>query len=177
MRRRHRRLSSSPELDITPFLNLMIVLVPVLLLGMVFTQVRMLELNFPGQSSGEAPEAESLNLVVTLVPSGLEVADSERGVIRALPAKPSGEQDFGALRDVLRQIKARLPEKTDITLEVGPDIDYQTLVRTMDMVRSYPAVVAASVVEGELFPDIALMDASADRELAETETSNPGEGA
>lgn len=48
MRRRHRRLSSSPELDITAFLNLMIVLVPVLLLGMVFSQVRMIELNFPG---------------------------------------------------------------------------------------------------------------------------------
>ena len=48
MRRRHRRLSSSPELDITAFLNLMIVLVPVLLLGMVFNQVRMIELNFPG---------------------------------------------------------------------------------------------------------------------------------
>ncbi|HBF93454.1 MAG TPA: biopolymer transporter ExbD, partial [Marinobacter adhaerens] len=47
MRRRHRRLSISPELDITAFLNLMIVLVPVLLLGMVFSQVRMIELNFP----------------------------------------------------------------------------------------------------------------------------------
>ena len=55
MRRRHRRLITSPELDITAFLNLMIVLVPVLLLGMVFSQVRMIELNFPGMESGEAP--------------------------------------------------------------------------------------------------------------------------
>ena len=32
MRRKHRRLQSEADLDITPFMNLMIVLVPVLLL-------------------------------------------------------------------------------------------------------------------------------------------------
>ena len=32
----------------------------------------------------------------------------------------------------------------------------------MDSVRSYPAVVAASLVEAELFPDISLSDAPAD---------------
>lgn len=44
-------MAASPDLDITPFMNLMIVLVPVLLLGMVFSQVRMIELNFPGQDT------------------------------------------------------------------------------------------------------------------------------
>ena len=72
MRRRHRRLSVSPELDITAFLNLMIVLVPVLLLGMVFSQVRMIELNFPGMDAGEAPAPEEFRLVVTLIPEGIE---------------------------------------------------------------------------------------------------------
>lgn len=171
MRRKHRRLASNPELDITPFLNLMIVLVPVLLLGMVFTQIRMVELNFPGMESGEAPEADELRLVVALIPDGLEVLDSERGVIRTLPLV-EGEQDFNGLRETLKQIKKRVPDKTDIVLEVGPDIDYQTLVTTMDTLRSYPAVVAASVVEGELFPDVALADAPEDRTLSDT-----GEGA
>ena len=65
-----------------------------------------------------------------------------------------------------------MPEKTDIVLEVSPDIDYQTLVTAMDTLRSYPAVVAASVVEGELFPDVALADAPENRTL-----SGKGEGA
>lgn len=176
MRRRHRRMTGSPELDITAFMNLMIVLVPVLLLGMVFTQVRTIDLNFPGMASGETPDAESLNLVVTLIPSGIEVADSERGLIRALPLK-EGEQDFASLRTLLRDIKARIPEKTDVILEVGPDIDYQTLVTTMDTVRSYPAVVAANVVQGELFPDISLMDAPENRKLAPVDAASDGEGA
>lgn len=176
MRRRHRRLSVSPELDITAFLNLMIVLVPVLLLGMVFSQVRMIELNFPGMDSGEAPVPEEFRLVVTLIPEGIEIADSDRGLIRVLPTEEA-VQDFEGLRQVLRQIKNRVPEKTDVVLEVGPDIDYQTLITAMDTVRSYPAVVAASVVEGELFPDVSLMDAPADRKLAANAGLESGEGA
>src|SRR6056297_692267 len=113
MRRRHRRLSASPELDITAFLNLMIVLVPVLLLGMVFSQIRMIELNFPGMEAGEAPSAEELRLVVTLIPEGFEVSDSERGVIRTLPLVEDA-QDFAGLRETLKQIKARVPDKTDV---------------------------------------------------------------
>ena len=111
MRRKHRRLVSNPELDITPFLNLMIVLVPVLLLGMVFSQIRMIELDFPGIESGEAPQADELRLVVALIPQGLEVLDSERGVIRTLPLI-EGEQNFDGLRETLKQIKKRVPEKT-----------------------------------------------------------------
>lgn len=176
MRRRHRRLSTSPELDITAFLNLMIVLVPVLLLGMVFSQVRMIELNFPGMESGEAPAPQEFRLVVTLIPDGIEIADSDRGLIRVLPVNQKG-QDFERLRQVLRQIKSRVPDKTDLVLEVGPDIDYQTLITAMDTVRSYPAVVAASVVEGELFPDVSLMDAPEDRQLAANAGAESGEGA
>lgn len=175
MRRRHRRPVSSPELDITAFMNLMIVLVPVLLLGMVFSQIHTIELNFPGMDPGEVPPPQELRLVVTLIPEGVEVADSDRGIIRVLPAT-DGKQDFQGLRTVLQQIKRRVPDKTDITLEVGPDVDYQTLVSAIDTVRSYPAVVAASVVEGELFPDISLMNAPDDRALAAAQKPASGEG-
>lgn len=167
MRRKHRKLTTNPDLDITPFMNLMIVLVPVLLLGMVFSQIRMIELNFPGMEAGKAPLSEELELVVALVPDGLEVADSKRGVIKSLPLV-EGKQDYEGLRYTLQQIKKRMPDKTDIILEVSPDIDYQTLITTMDTLRSYPAVVAASVVEGELFPDVSLSDAVEGRSLSLT---------
>ena len=42
------------------------------------------------------------------------------------------------------------------------ETDYQTLVRVMDRVRSYPAVVGLDVVEAELFPVISLGDTPAD---------------
>ncbi|MAH32102.1 MAG: biopolymer transporter ExbD [Marinobacter sp.] len=176
MRRRHRRLTASADLDITAFLNLMIVLVPVLLLGMVFSQIRMIELNFPGMEAGQAPDAESFRLVVTVLPEGIEVADSDRGLIDVMPVSGQG-QDYSRLSELLQQIKSRMPDKTDVILEVGPDVDYQTLVSVMDTVRSYQAVVAASVVEAELFPDVSLMDAGEDRNLAARPVESKGEGA
>lgn len=160
MRRRHRRLQRDPDLDITAFMNLMIVLVPVLLLGMVFSQIHWINLDFPGMAPGEAPDPDTLQLVVTVRPDGVTVADSERGVIRDLPAG-SGGQDYPALRDTLKAIKARMPDKTSVILQVAGDVNYQTLVSVMDTVRSYPAVVAASEVEAELFPDVSLARAPA----------------
>jgi len=44
---------------------------------------------------------------------------------------------------------------------LGEDINYQTIVSAMDTVRSFKTVVAASVVDGELFPEISLGDAPA----------------
>ena len=159
MKRKHRRLKEDPELDITAFMNLMIVLVPVLLLSMVFSQTAILELNFPPADNAlNLPKDKPLQLQVIIRASALMVADSKGGLIKRIPAI-KGEQDFKTLRDVMKQLKARLPEKKDITLLAEKNTSYQTLVTTMDRVRSYPAVVVASVVNGELFPEISIGDA------------------
>ena len=50
-------------------------------------------------------------------------------------------------------------DKKDLSLLLEPDIDYQTIVTLMDKARSYKAVVVASVVNAELFPEISLGDA------------------
>lgn len=52
MRRKRSRITEE-ELNITTFLNLMVVLIPFLLLNAVFAQVSILQLNLP--SSEEAP--------------------------------------------------------------------------------------------------------------------------
>ena len=50
-RRRALRDVDIPELNVTPFMNLMIVLVPVLLLSLVFTHTTVIELDFPSDSA------------------------------------------------------------------------------------------------------------------------------
>ena len=42
---------------------------------------------------------------------------------------------------------------------LAPEVNYQTIVSTMDTVRSFKAVVAANLVDAELFPQISLGDA------------------
>ena len=52
MIRKHKISQSEAELDITSFMNLMIVLVPVLLLSLVFTQIRVLNIQLPPKYIG-----------------------------------------------------------------------------------------------------------------------------
>ncbi|WP_250658401.1 ExbD/TolR family protein [Alkalimarinus coralli] len=158
MRRKHRKLQVEAELDITAFMNLMIVLVPVLLLSMVFAHTSILDLNFPSGPSEIKLDDENLQLQVVIRADALIVADSKGGLIKRIDNN-SGEYQFSALQDILKQLKARLPDKKDISLLAEKETSYQTLVTAMDTVRSYPAVVALSLVEAELFPEISIGDA------------------
>ncbi|WP_144776467.1 ExbD/TolR family protein [Marinobacter maritimus] len=163
MRRKHRRLQSDPDLDITPFMNLMIVLVPVLLLNMVFAHTSVLELNFPTGESLTPDHVEELQIQVVIHADRLVVADNQGGVIKSIARVDgegdNGEHDFVQLKDVMKEIKSRVPDKKDVIIMPSRETSYQALVTVMDTVRSYDAVVAGSVVEAELFPEISLGDA------------------
>lgn len=153
-RQEHREAA---ELDVTPFMNLMIVLVPVLLLSMVFTHTTIIELNFPANAAAGEVDPEDVHLEVIVGDDALIVADGRGGTIKALP-KRDGEHDYAQLSRVMQEIKRRMPEKRDITVLLGPEAHYQTLVSVMDRVRSYKTVQGLDVVDAELFPVISLGD-------------------
>jgi biopolymer transport protein ExbD len=139
-------------------MNLMIVLVPVLLLNMVFAHTSVLELNFPTGESLSAEQAEELQIQVVIYEDRLAVADNKGGVIKSIPRR-EGEYDFVLLKEVMKEIKSRVPDKKNVIILPSRQTSYQSLVSVMDAVRSYQAVVAGNVVEAELFPEISLGDA------------------
>lgn len=156
-KKRHAHTEAA-ELNVTPFMNLMIVLVPVLLLSMVFTHTTVIELNFPTGDAAAGPiDPDSVHLEVVVYDDRLVVADGRGGVIKNLP-KSGGDYDYAALTEVMIELKRRMPEKQDITVLLESETSYQTLVSVMDKVRSYPTVQALQVVEAELFPVISLGD-------------------
>ncbi|WP_188150627.1 ExbD/TolR family protein [Teredinibacter waterburyi] len=169
------------ELDVTSFMNLMIVLVPVLLLSMTFTQVTVLDVKLPDLTGGAVSSDDSQSqLEVVVDPSGFKVIYPTDVVIKEIPrlvsASPSdsGEQpvnetdgdgsaggyDYLMLSQVLQEVKRQLPEKRDAVVLAMPNTHYQDLISTMQAVKSYKTVVAASVVEIELFPEISLGDSA-----------------
>lgn len=158
MKRKHRRLRNEADLDITAFMNLMIVLVPILLINMIFASTSVLELNFPTQDDGQSLDNDLVQLQVIITPEQLLVADNKGGVIKQIDSK-NGQYDFEMLGLVMKGLKARVPEKKDITVMAMKKTSYQTLVSVMDKVRSYPAVIAGSVVHAELFPEVSIADA------------------
>jgi biopolymer transport protein ExbD len=158
--RRHRD-NEPAELNVTSFMNLMIVLVPVLLMNMVFSQIAVLDISFP-EGSDEPPivNPEDVTLEVIIREESLQVSYSyqfKTTVVTELP-NTGEEYDFDGLNKALQDLKKDpvFTEKTDISLLPEPDIDYQTLISAMDAVRIYPAVVVTSLVDAQLFPDISL---------------------
>lgn len=152
------------ELQITSFMNLMIVLVPVLLLSMTFTQITVLDVKLPELTGGNAVgKTQQSQLEVRIETEGFKIFYPEGVLVKEIPAE---EVEGGLLFDyrelslVIQEIKQQLPDKRDILLLSAPDIDYQNLVFTMDAVKSYKTVLAASLVEVELFPEVSLGDAT-----------------
>ncbi|WGL16334.1 biopolymer transporter ExbD [Microbulbifer bruguierae] len=87
--RRHSRAKEAPELDITAFLNLMVVLVPFLLVSAVFSRVTILELNMPSGAGGGA-EDPGVTLEVVVRKDVLEISDGDK-VIARFPNLNQGE--------------------------------------------------------------------------------------
>lgn len=160
-----KRVREEADLDITSFMNLMIILVPVLLMSMVFSHVTVLDLKLPdpaADSTSADEDLENIALEVVIFPDQF-VVNYPAGTPLKTIAQVDGAYDYALLADVLQEVKRQLADKgidkRDIFLLSQPETDYQTIVATMDTVRSFKAVVAASVVNAELFPEISLGDA------------------
>lgn len=155
-----RQGTDDADIDVTSFMNLMIVLVPVLLMSMTFTKVTVMEINLPELSGGSsANDLTQSQLEVVVRNSGMAVYFPEGNLIKDIPLLKDKKQDFNTLTAVLRGIKDKVSDKKDAVILSAKDLDYQTLIATMDTVKSYQTVVAASLAEVELFPEISLGDA------------------
>jgi len=161
MKRRHQH--NEAELDITSFLNLMIILVPVLLVMMVFSRITVIDLTLPdlAELSAEQPDiVEQLEVVIREDAFIVNYPSNVR--LKTIPKK-EGEYDFALLSITLQEVKRQLrdqgKEKRDAMILSEPNTPYQTLVSTYDTVRSFETLLVTDVVNAALFPDIALGDA------------------
>jgi biopolymer transport protein ExbD len=158
-RRRHKE---STELNITAFMNLMVILVPFLLITAVFSRLAVLELNLPSASSQAQndPPEPGLQLEITVRENAIEVGDRSAGVLSRIE-NADASYDLPALSEYLQRVKRQFPDKADATLLLESDIPYQVLVEVMDTVRVAELVDEGSreVVRYELFPEISIGDA------------------
>jgi biopolymer transport protein ExbD len=160
--RRHggRRNIETAELNITAFMNLMVILVPFLLITAVFSRLAIIELNLPGSSTeAAAPQEQTFQLEVIIREDKIEVGDRNQGLLGVYPNTELGEYDYDALSAKLSELKARYPEKTNASILLESDIAYDTLVQVMDRVRVGEEVTDETVRRNDLFPNISIGDA------------------
>ncbi|MEM6810470.1 MAG: biopolymer transporter ExbD, partial [Pseudomonadota bacterium] len=114
-RRGGRRSLEATELNITAFMNLMVILVPFLLITAVFSRLAILELNLPGASSEPAENpAETMQLEITVRAARIEVGDRNGGLLSRID-NVDGEYDLDRLAEKLREVKKINPDKLDCT--------------------------------------------------------------
>jgi biopolymer transport protein ExbD len=160
-RTRRQRHKEAEELNITAFMNLMVVLTPFLLITAVFSRLAILELNLPSsQTQASADDTPQFQLEITVRESGIEVGDRNSGTLSRIE-KQGNDYRLDELSAYLTRIKQQFPDKADATLLLEPDISYQLLVAVMDRVR-----VAESrnpddnrLIKSDLFPEVSIGDA------------------
>jgi biopolymer transport protein ExbD len=159
---RVRRLRREPSgLDVTAFINLIVVLVPFLLSTAVFTRLSVLDLSLPAQSTGalEKLSVDKLKLEVVIRAGAIEVGDRIGGLIQSLPKTQAGQYDIAALGPLAQGLKEKYPDATEVSVLPEPNVPYDVLVQVMDALRAGRQVQGTKVVEVALFPDISIGDA------------------
>ena len=154
-----RRMQETGELDVTTFLNLMVVLIPFLLVSAVFSRVTIMELSVPTSAGGTESNSPNFSIEVIVRKTGLEIANGS--YVEAAIPKKDDQYDMEMLSEMLMRLKARYPEKEDATILMEPEIAYDYLIQIMDAVRA----VEIREDDGEevkkmvLFPNISIGDA------------------
>lgn len=183
-KRRHMGGTEGESLNLIPIMNLLTILIPFLTLSAVFVKLTILPTTLPATGPTKAQqeeqeekeeEEEKLNLTINIAKNGFTIAGTggvlggEGGDGPTIPKKDNGEYDFEALTEKLIDIKRKYPEEKDVILipemkmpgskeKEKVDIAYQTIIDTMDAIRSAPEPVVDSNGDGRvdkvLFPGV-----------------------
>ena len=160
-RRHHYRRKTAPsyEIDVTVFLNLMVVLIPFLLITAVFSRLTIVELNLPSSAGGPSNGADSFRVEVIVREEGMEISNGT--VIIATIPKEEEEFDLDTLSNMMVDLKREYPDHEAASVLMEARIPYDYLIQVMDVVRS---VEVPTEIEDEfelyaLFPEISVGDA------------------
>jgi biopolymer transport protein ExbD len=155
--RKKKSLHDLVELDITAFLNLMVVLVPFLLITAVFSKMSILELYLPAlDAKAKEDEQVKLQLQILVRPTSLNIQDVNLGLIKSIDYDSSGNTDWNLFTKVLVEIKSRFPEEKNISLLLDKNVKYKTVIELMDHVKSAEVLQVVTVEEVELFPNVSV---------------------
>jgi len=160
-KRRHykRRVGATYEIDVTTFLNLMVVLVPFLLITAVFSRLTIVELNLPSAAGGPSSNEDNFRVEVIVREAGMEISNGS-ATIASIPKKDD-EYDFESLSELIVELKREYPEQEAASVLMEPRIPYDYLIQVMDTVRAVevPTGVDDEVELFALFSEISVGDA------------------
>ena len=173
MRRRVREEEHQGELNIVPYLDVVVNLVMFMLLSMTgLISLGVLNVSAPklateGTIVEKPAEKPPLLLTVAVGRQGFYVAGAG-GVLGKEAATPAadrpptiplreGTYDYASLTEQMKKIKEQFPSETAVILSADPDVVYDVLIRTMDACREASVKGPDGKIERKpLFYDVSL---------------------
>ncbi len=174
MRRRIREEEHQGELNIVPYLDVVVNLVMFMLLSMTgLITLGVLNVSAPkigGEAAAGAGAADQPKLLLTVAigRQGFFIAGAG-GVLGKEPEKPDatrpptiplradGKYDYAALGEQMKKIKEQFPNETAVILSADPEVVYDVLIQTMDACREATVTTADGKSERKpLFFDVSL---------------------
>lgn len=159
------------DVNITPLMNIVMLLIPFLIMSAEFIRIGIINVNAPklqGPSTQSEPTKKTkkpLNLTVSVtsrgytlitrgnkIPQGCDLSkESMNAPQKKLPtvAKIDDKYDNKKLNDCLSKIKKLFPAEQRVIIMAEPKIQYRVIVNVMDHSRT-------TKDEKELFPDVVL---------------------
>jgi biopolymer transport protein ExbD len=132
------------DLDITPMMNIFMILIPFLVSMAVFTQIAVVEFSLPpAQVPGEGDEQnKELDISIVVTPNGFQIVGTGRKL--DMVPKTQGDYQFSQLRGLLKAIKFQYPSQKSVVIVFDGEVLYDDIIKFMDICRE------------SQFPDIGL---------------------
>jgi biopolymer transport protein ExbD len=132
---RERRIQED-ELNITPIMNIFLILVPFLLLTAVFVRIAILEFSLPNADQVKTVKAQipPVVTILSITEAGFELKTQEKSRFASIPRNQDGF-DYRGLVEQLSAVKRLHPQTEDIILAPALSITYETIIKVMDSCR------------------------------------------
>lgn len=156
-KKKSKGITDAIEANLLPVMNIMFLLIPALLMAMEFASMAAINVQPPRTTASVSDPAENPKEALDL-----EVLVARDGITVTAAGKPVGERiqttrdadgyDFAALTAALRPLKEIFPDESRVILRAENDIELQTVVATLDVLRGGEACsFAKGQTDGCLF--------------------------
>ena len=162
----HQDIQEMQDLNLTPFLDVMITLVPFLMLCASFTTVVVVKAALPTPIADQnKTKIPPFDLVAQADPDSIRIFVNPKGssdLPVATVRTPRGESGYDSAslatyHKALLKVKAAHPGETRLALDASPAVSLERLSQLMDQSGSLqPGEAIPGVTDGGLFPQVAL---------------------
>ena len=126
------------DLDVTPFMNVCMIIIPFLVTMAVFTQITVIDFSLPpaaqaGTAAAAPAESKELDVSIVITNDGFRIVGT--GKMLDLVPRVRGEFQFAILRGLLQAVKFQYPSQKSVVLVIDSDILYDDIVKFMDVCR------------------------------------------